>query len=201
MFGSSGSSSRCASFQWAGDLPVGNASSMSFGKSCRQVCCMFRGWTRWTQLAMDPKYLVCILCLTMDTVTPIPDVIYDSWLETILLPNFWLYIYICICIWSVWKHFELIKFINADAYNPQEGGGLQLTSSFVNWSLRWLLWETAEVRAEKFADQQAPLGSTFRTFCQCWLLVTRKDLMDSFFKALVDTGGAGGKSFDFVFKV
>lgn len=123
MFGSSGSSSRCASFQWAGDLPVGNASSMSFGKSCRQVCCMFRGWTRWTQLAMDPKYLVCILCLTMDTVTQIPDVIYDSWLETILLPNFWLYIYICICIWSVWKHFELIKFINADAYNPQEGGG------------------------------------------------------------------------------
>ena len=37
-----------------------------------------------------------------------------------------LYIYIRICIWSVWKHFGLIKFINADAYNPQEGGGVTI---------------------------------------------------------------------------
>ena len=113
MFGSSGSSSRCASFQWAGDLPMGNASSTWFGKSCRDVCCMFRGWTRWTQLAMDHKYLVCMLCLTMDTdtVTQIPDALVDC-----ARRRFWR---LARYIWSAWKHFELVKFINADAYNPQ----------------------------------------------------------------------------------
>ena len=30
--------------------------------------------------------------------------------------------YIYIYIWNAWKHFELVKFINADAYNPQEVG-------------------------------------------------------------------------------
>ena len=77
IFVLSGSSSRCANFQWAGDLTMSNPSNMCFWRIIER--CLHRGWTRWT-LAMDPKYLVCMLCLTIDTwhkYIQIPDVIFD----------------------------------------------------------------------------------------------------------------------------